>query len=736
MIIEKSDIQTETDNDSNAKEESFSVGNVGVILKILREKMYESPIKAVVREYATNARDANREAGRGDVPIEFILPNYYDNELIIKDSGLGISPDRMFEIFIKYGNSTKRESNEFVGGFGIGSKVGFSYADQFTIITTTCEIFNGKQVNVKRKYIAYIDETEAGKMRLISTEETSEDTGTAIVIPVKKDLWHDFDDAVISQTFFWNPRPILKGRPENNIPKYPSFGKKFMEGNNWELYFKDWHDTQGSRIILDGTPYPVNVYDIIKNDYTDDDNWCKNLLNQGVALYFNTGDLTVAANRDSLHYDDKTKKCIYNKLLSIKSEITNDISSYLEKCTTYMEALSFYKEFVRKFTLSSYCFKFVPIWQGIEVTDKIPLKTRKLEVKKICKNNNRLYSDNMSVLPLNAGYVYVLNSLNKNNLKQYADALLKDGITAVYILSATDEFSLNEALDDFKTTSGFDINLIDTIDISTVKPIKPAKKASKTVDAFIFDENYYSYGSKSNSYIKPTQIDEKHGEGYYIVVEGHISHLYLDNDCKEQIKNTQLKTIYDFLSTEGELDLDIFIIRKKSLNKLGKNWKPLKKKVEDYYKSIIPNNDTSYIPSLEESSRFIFSNKFSAIQEPNLLKKYISNKNSTVLEYIKESNEIKNLLEKISSLKQISNILKIETQQSNKKSKLEELFEKFEKLYPLYRMLDSWDSYVYTYRNDNNNYPSKEEYYKHIANYINLVDDAQESLQSNKIVAA
>jgi hypothetical protein len=71
MKINKTEVFVETGG--GKEEEVFAIGNLGFILKLLREKMYSEPIKAIAREISCNARDANREVGKGDVPIKIQL---------------------------------------------------------------------------------------------------------------------------------------------------------------------------------------------------------------------------------------------------------------------------------------------------------------------------------------------------------------------------------------------------------------------------------------------------------------------------------------------------------------------------------------------------------------------------------------------------------------------------------------------------------------------------------------
>src|SRR5665213_3254503 len=108
------------ESSQDLEEHFFSIQDQGMLFDILRSKMYSNPILAICREISSNARDAHREAGKPELPIEIHLPLGLEPYYSIKDYGPGISPDRMINIFIKYTASTKREDNMQTGGFGLG----------------------------------------------------------------------------------------------------------------------------------------------------------------------------------------------------------------------------------------------------------------------------------------------------------------------------------------------------------------------------------------------------------------------------------------------------------------------------------------------------------------------------------------------------------------------------------------------------------------------------------------
>ena len=134
----------------------------GVIFDILRNKMYSNVVSSICREISCNAKDANTENNLSEKPTKITLVspssslNYLgtitDYQIIFEDHGIGIQPDRMNKIFLNYGASTKRDSNDLIGGLGLGAKTPFAYSDTFTVLT----VCNWKKKRMKYVYTATI----------------------------------------------------------------------------------------------------------------------------------------------------------------------------------------------------------------------------------------------------------------------------------------------------------------------------------------------------------------------------------------------------------------------------------------------------------------------------------------------------------------------------------------------------------------------------------------------------
>lgn len=97
----------------------ISTSNVRVIMDLLSKGFYSNPIHSIVREYMSNAWDSHIEAGCPDEPIVVRFSRIEDSYYIeFIDFGVGLSPERVKEVFTVYFESTKRDTNSQIGSFG------------------------------------------------------------------------------------------------------------------------------------------------------------------------------------------------------------------------------------------------------------------------------------------------------------------------------------------------------------------------------------------------------------------------------------------------------------------------------------------------------------------------------------------------------------------------------------------------------------------------------------------
>ena len=155
------------------------------IMGILRSQIYSDKLLAIIREYSTNAYDANVEA-RVDKPISVHLPTISRPELTIRDYGNGLSEQEVCNTYIKYGNSTKRESNDYTGCLGNGSK--------FDSHMVTAKIISYTDTHITT-WLARIDESQRGTISMLNqVQNHTNETGVENSHAIKRD---DIEDLCI-----------------------------------------------------------------------------------------------------------------------------------------------------------------------------------------------------------------------------------------------------------------------------------------------------------------------------------------------------------------------------------------------------------------------------------------------------------------------------------------------------------------------------------------------------------
>jgi hypothetical protein len=338
----------ETSGDMGAKH--FEIEDLGMMFEIVRNKMYSNPILSICREISCNARDAHREVGKFDVPIQISLPNALSPYYKIKDFGPGINPERMEKVYRKYTASTKRLSNLQTGGFGLGAKTPFSYSDTFNVITVTD--------GVQRTYACVIDETKVGAVLLMEEVPTDEENGTEISIPVLPANFHEFREYTERACRYWDVKPIIKGSTiEWQIPP------QVMKGDKWMMVAKSYD--RGVKAIIDGIEYTLDMATL--NKYVD----CKlvHMSHSEILLFFGVGELSLSASREQVHLDEKTQEAIRARLLEAENDVKRAVADEINKCDDLWKANLYYRLVLTK-SFSSLNFLGNMQWNGIDLNDR------------------------------------------------------------------------------------------------------------------------------------------------------------------------------------------------------------------------------------------------------------------------------------------------------------------------------------------------------------------------------
>lgn len=128
MILNQEQELLETEGVSTQK--SFTITASAKAFDILSNKLYTYKIRAIVRELICNAYDSVIEA-KTNKKIKIHVPNSMEPYFSVKDCGVGLNEKEIEEIYTNVFASTKTQSNDLIGAFGLGSKSPFCYVDNF-----------------------------------------------------------------------------------------------------------------------------------------------------------------------------------------------------------------------------------------------------------------------------------------------------------------------------------------------------------------------------------------------------------------------------------------------------------------------------------------------------------------------------------------------------------------------------------------------------------------------------
>jgi len=243
------------DTGTKGVEKKIDAGAEKLVYDILQQTQYSTPIQSSVRELTTNAWDSQREK---EVAIEVLTgkakaedyyierhgeqyedsnfdPTYYDlkyldtenntveltyiqeegtgfcDTFIVQDFGVGLG-DKRLEGVLSLGYSTKRNTSEGFGAFGLGAKVAFSTGVAMYTVET---VHNGRRFKcacypyrtefviskfakdgTMNDFITFSDGTK------VYYEKTDEKNNTKVSFGVKKHNRYSYRDAVDQQLIY------------------------------------------------------------------------------------------------------------------------------------------------------------------------------------------------------------------------------------------------------------------------------------------------------------------------------------------------------------------------------------------------------------------------------------------------------------------------------------------------------------------------------------------------------
>lgn len=316
--------------DGFASTKKFDVQIDGFFFEQMYGGLYKDPIAAIIRELSTNAYDSHVQNGNPDEPFLIHMPNKSEPNFYIRDYGVGLAPSEMEGVYAVINKSTKRDTNEQAGCFGLGSKTPLAYSDSF--------IVESYQDGVKFIYSVFKDEEGVPTLAAINEQgiPTDEPNGLKIVMAVAEKDFIDFQNKAREIFEYFPVHPTIKGCSTFNEKRI----NYTFEGDGWrvrEQKREDWNK-QGCRIVMGPVYYPIR--DMDTNDLTQVE---RAILNCSIDIFVDIGEVQMIPSRESLHFNPRTIRNIKARIEKVVEQFQLKVEDYFANCPTLWEARCKYK---------------------------------------------------------------------------------------------------------------------------------------------------------------------------------------------------------------------------------------------------------------------------------------------------------------------------------------------------------------------------------------------------------
>lgn len=288
----------------------FRIRNSAKAFKILSDGLYSNKIRAIIRELSCNAVDSHVAAGKADVPFEVHLPTMLEPWFSVRDFGTGLDNDQVVNIYTTYFESTKTDSNAYIGALGLGSKSPFSYTENFTVTA----VKNG----YKRIYSAFINENGVPSIAQMNEELTDEGNGVEVKFSVTERYDYQSFANEARYVFKWfKLHPTITGVRDFSPAKVEYEEKDIVPGVSTIKSDGYSHYRRESFAVMGNIAYPLNKIPEPEKHFGN----LAGLLECGLIMVFDIGELDFAASREELSFVPLTIQSIKKKLEALNANL-------------------------------------------------------------------------------------------------------------------------------------------------------------------------------------------------------------------------------------------------------------------------------------------------------------------------------------------------------------------------------------------------------------------------------
>lgn len=423
----------------------------GVLMDLL-SNIYTNSAEAVLREYSVNGWDEHTKHGV-ERPVEVSLPTILQPTLEIRDFAKGLPRNGTFhmegnkkvwdeygvmQVFGEYGESSKRDNDDEVGGFGIGSKAAFALGHQFIVTSYK----DGQVFSV----LFTINQDGTGSCSDLFEGETDEPNGVKISLAVDDvDFMNESAERFFS---FWNRGDVLVNG-EEPTPIFERLDKVSDE------IFLDQDGRGEAYAVMGPVAYPVDRAILRKvTAYLEEQGLGEvatlptRLVDSDTDVYLRVpiGSVKPAPNREALRDRDITIRTLGSVFLAIHQESQVKIQTDVDAAPSYAAAARTFHR--ANTTLGAFSVERKTVtWNGKTMRRTAPVDlTNYTLVNKSWRNNSPKVVGEDSAATLEVGgaeKAIVVTGVDEDNqgpVRRFAKRFLEgneDGIERIFVSPAT-----------------------------------------------------------------------------------------------------------------------------------------------------------------------------------------------------------------------------------------------------------------------------------------------------------
>jgi len=584
------------------------------VASLLRNN-YSNTRLAVVREVSANALDANLEAGSAR-PIEIKLPTSMNPNFSVRDFGGGLSQDEVFHLYSKYGKSTKRTSNNYIGAFGIGKFAPLSYGENFT-----CVSYNGGK---KTSYNIFVDESDDTKIVKLHEETSSEPSGLSIEVAIADDDKDEFREVVqkFFQFFSDEDMPKFIGVEDDFITKR----EKVLESNNdsWfvlEEGTRNYYSRNESHVIMGRVAYPLDSNAIKVENFVDNsDSSTQSILNQllsmeGFYLRVPLGSVKLHHSRESLEYNKSTQKKIVSSLLVAVNEIQEIAKEKLADSLDLWEAKRNYAKIVNAMPYNMRgIFENTFEWNGVKIKSQYFDRDHQLiddliithswkEKDADSRNGFKIRSQKTNRAICQDNYLFLIQDLSSshgNNLRVRTLMNQDKDLEGVYIIHAKSNSAQSELDNEWKLGKVDKKHIKHTSCVHKEKPnrsgVRKANGSRANIPLFMLKQDKgHSYRNADYWEDVKENLDDIDVDESDKAIDGKFVYIPIKSYKPSGLKGWDLDNVYNKTSQINRLledkKLNLFGVRAGDVKKLDKeNWVSFEQFYIDFGKKLLKKN--------------------------------------------------------------------------------------------------------------------------------------------------